>query len=225
MFDFRIEGTKLPLIPKGVEYRISTWGCYANNARFTENKDFISYGFKLYKDEVYILAETYDYMNVLHFMIKESDIIELYQKQHQMKKKIGYRLKSEFTKFTEDVCRMINYDIKHFKDLNLTLTVEHNGSSVEMLRSLKILDLWFKEIDIDCKPEITINGYKGDFFDKYVKFGCAEFNKNIFIDADELIQKSKTDKITNRPIAAIQFSKGYFKSEQISEIAEYYKNK
>jgi len=73
-------------------------------------------------------------------------------------------------------------------------------------------------------PQITVNGYKGEFFDQYVKFGCAEISKQLFIDLH------KTTKVNwsvygNKNIESVTIGKGTFSKEQIKEIAEYYKNK
>ena len=39
-----------------------------------------------------------------------------------------------------------------------------------------------EEIKVVQIPDITINGYKAVFFDKYVKFGCAEIDNNMLIE-------------------------------------------
>lgn len=70
-------------------------------------------------------------------------------------------------------------------------------------------------------PQIEINGYKGEFFDTYVKFGCAEISKEVFID----LYTAREYKNTNRDIESVTIGKGTFSKEQIKLIAYYYLNK
>lgn len=79
-------------------------------------------------------------------------------------------------------------------------------------------------------PQIEINGYKGEFFDNYVKFGCAEIHKNIFIDLNTLNKDLVNgDGVigmkSNRQIESITIGKGTFSKEQIKLIADHYLNK
>lgn len=80
------------------------------------------------------------------------------------------------------------------------------------------------EIIANTEPDITINGYKAEFFDDYVKFGCAKIDKQLFIAL------YKTTKINysvygNKNVEAVTIGKGTFSKEQIKAIAEYYENK
>lgn len=77
-----------------------------------------------------------------------------------------------------------------------------------------------EEIKNSKYPNITINGYKGEFFDDYVKFGCAKIDKDLFIDLENL-----GGGIGNKSIESITIGKGAFTKEQIKEIAEYYNAK
>jgi hypothetical protein len=70
-------------------------------------------------------------------------------------------------------------------------------------------------------PDITINGYKAEFFPDYIKFGCAKISKEVFIDLDSINEY----KNTNRDIKKVTIGRGEFTKEQIKEIVEYYKNK
>jgi hypothetical protein len=84
-----------------------------------------------------------------------------------------------------------------------------------------------KEIKAAQTPQITINGYKGEFFDDYVKFGCANIHKNIFLDLNTLNSDLRNgDSIigrkSNKEIESVTIGKGTFTKEQIKEIAEYY---
>lgn len=74
-------------------------------------------------------------------------------------------------------------------------------------------------------PQIEINGYKGEFFDNYVKFGCAEIHYQDFIEINNCINVFGDGTITNKYIESITIGKGTFSKEQIKLIAYYYLNK
>ena len=67
-------------------------------------------------------------------------------------------------------------------------------------------------------PVIEINGYKGEFFDAYVKFGGAEISKEVFIDLATITEYDNT----NRSVESVTIGKGVFTKAQIQEIANYY---
>lgn len=71
-------------------------------------------------------------------------------------------------------------------------------------------------------PQIEINGYKGEFFDDYVKFGCAEIDKDVFIRLGQLGQGLNR---CNRVLESVTIGKGTFSKDQIKLIADYYLNK
>lgn len=82
--DFKIKGTPLPFIPRGIEYRCKGWAITSTNSLKTENeRDFVSFGSVFCRGERYIFAERKDYAGILHFMFKEVDIIKLYKKENQ----------------------------------------------------------------------------------------------------------------------------------------------
>ena len=79
-------------------------------------------------------------------------------------------------------------------------------------------------------PQIEINGYKGEFFEDYVKFGCAEIHKNVFMNLKALNSDLENgDGIigmkSNRRIESITIGKGTFSKDQIKLITDYYLNK
>lgn len=80
-----------------------------------------------------------------------------------------------------------------------------------------------EEIEKAKGPDISINGYKAEFLDDLVKFGCAEIGKEVFINLNEL-NKLKLHK-SNKEIEKVVIGKGTFTKEQIKEIAEYYESK
>ena len=71
-------------------------------------------------------------------------------------------------------------------------------------------------------PQIEINGYKGEFFDWGVKFGCAEIDKDVFIRLGQLGQGLNR---CNRALESVVIGKGTFSKDQIKLIADYYLNK
>ena len=81
---------------------------------------------------------------------------------------------------------------------------------------------------LPSNPQIEINGYKGEFFDNYVKFGCAVISKQLFIDlySDCFVGNSKgTYDCSNKEIESVTIGKGTFTKDQIKSIADYYLNK
>jgi len=78
-----------------------------------------------------------------------------------------------------------------------------------------------KWAEISSTPFIVINNYVGIFFDDYVKFGCAQISKQLFLE----LYAVKDSAWTNREVESITIGKGAFSKDQIKEIAEYYLNK
>ena len=79
--DFRIKGTKLPVIPLGTIYSTSSVYPHAGETRFQAN-DFVSYGF-LQKDAgVFIKAESEYFASDNFYLFEESLIKDLYKKEN-----------------------------------------------------------------------------------------------------------------------------------------------
>lgn len=73
-----ITNTSLPSIKEGIEYRLVTWSNKQDNSKFhSELNNLVSFGSKIYKNELYVLAERKDYGGRLYFMFKVSDIEKL----------------------------------------------------------------------------------------------------------------------------------------------------
>lgn len=136
---------------------------------------------------------------------------------------IGYYLiKTEYAKATELIL-----GVPFNKQTPGLVTVD---KCIQDLKKAGVLDLWFEPVYKSEYPDITINGYKGEFFDNYVKFGCAEIHKQIFLSFDELNARINDgdDPIgakTNKEIELVTIGRGLFTKDQIKEIAEYYLNK
>lgn len=60
-------------------------------------------------------------------------------------------------------------------------------------------------------PNITIRGYKAEFFDDYVKFGCQEYKKDFIIQLSNMLK--------NNSSIAMDYKR------EIKRLADYYKNK
>lgn len=71
-------------------------------------------------------------------------------------------------------------------------------------------------------PQITINGHKGEFFDNYVRFGCAKISKILFTELNNSCTLSDIHDYGNKEITTVTIGNGAFTKEQIEEIAKYY---
>lgn len=141
------------------------------------------------------------------------------------KKIIGWELKENCKQFEKAIDSIIKSE-NSFPLFGGETILEINGQkhSIQLLKESGVLELWFTPVYAPSYPQITINSYKGEFFDDYVKFGCAKIDKQLFIDL------YKTSKINwsmygNKNVEAVTIGKGTFYKEQIKEIAEYYLNK
>lgn len=82
MVDFKIKGSKLPVIPKGTEFRCNHWDKDSDNkSLYLSVNNCISFGYKVINNESYILAEQEGYTDTWFYMFKESDIIKLAKEQ------------------------------------------------------------------------------------------------------------------------------------------------
>jgi hypothetical protein len=68
-------------------------------------------------------------------------------------------------------------------------------------------------------PQIEINGYKAEFFEKHVQFGCATIASKIFIELSHL---SLLTGVGNRNIRSVKIGDGVFSSDDIKQIAEHF---
>ncbi|RPH25969.1 MAG: hypothetical protein EHM93_19765 [Bacteroidales bacterium] len=107
-------------------------------------------------------------------------------------------------------------EVEYFKEHNLGWRILSRGQGVIYS------DKWGWAEILPSYPQITINSYKGEFFDWGVKFGCAEINKGTFIELKDLCGEHTHQ---NREIESVTIGKGTFTKDQIKLIAEYYLNK
>lgn len=150
-------------------------------------------------------------------------------KEESMKEKeiVGYKLKDEFNKYKRAFEGNLNYG--NLNDLDKALSfVKVGTANLCTIKGMGILDLWFEPVYKQTYPDITINGYKGEFFEGYVKFGCAKISKQMFVDLhSKCLVGFDSGKYVdgNKEIESVTIGKGTFSKEQIREIAEYYLNK
>ena len=136
------------------------------------------------------------------------------------KKIVGYKLKEECQIYKEPALKICNTIANWENSLKPYDIDVYQKGYIDKLRNAGVLDLWFEPVYKEEYPNITINGYKGEFFDNYVKFGCAEIGKELFI------RIYGTEKIHgNKDIESVTIGAGTFTKDQINQIAEYYLNK
>lgn len=82
-----------------------------------------------------------------------------------------------------------------------------------------------KWAEIVKQPDIEINGYKAEFFDKHVMFGCARIDMKVFLVLNASMSELNCTNKESKQIESITIGKGTFTKEQIKEISEYYLNK
>lgn len=139
-------------------------------------------------------------------------------KLKDMEKKImGYKLKDSCLQYFDAVDTIVG----EFGNRE-QITIEGYPVVIKRLEEAGVLDLWFEPIYEQEYPDIIINGHKGEFFNDYVKFGCAEIDKYVFIRLGQLGQGLNH---CNRVLESVTIGAGTFTKEQIKQIAGYYINK
>jgi hypothetical protein len=74
---------------------------------------------------------------------------------------------------------------------------------------------------IPSHPSITINGYKAEFKESLVKFGCAEIDTEIFRILNDAFNVRK-NLGGNKSVTSVKIGNGEFTVKQIEEIAKHY---
>ena len=89
----------------------------------------------------------------------------------------------------------------------------------------EIVELWEPVYEIKSTyPDVTINGHKGEFFENYVRFGCAKIDRSFVLSIHQLMQLYNESDLY-KGLTSVAIGKGIFSKEQIKVIAEYYLNK
>lgn len=148
-------------------------------------------------------------------------------KEEPMKEKeiIGYKLKDGCEDYYQASCAICNGLAVSRSDV---MKLDLYPTVILKLSRAGVLDLWFEPVYKQTYPDITINGYKGEFFEGYVKFGCAKISKQMFVDLhSKCLVGFDSGKYVdgNKEIESVTIGKGTFTKHQIKEIAEYYLNK
>jgi hypothetical protein len=86
--DFKVKGTKLPVIESGTYFRCVNTGYDDSDGQYIGDRDgLVSFGYKDFKGETYILADRECYEGENYLMFKESILQELYKKQNLTEQK------------------------------------------------------------------------------------------------------------------------------------------
>jgi hypothetical protein len=73
---------------------------------------------------------------------------------------------------------------------------------------------------VPAYPDITINGYKGEFFPDYVKFGCASIEKEMILSIWNLMSAEVPDGF--KKLKKVYIGEGRFDVNEIKIIAEHF---
>ncbi len=138
--DFKVKGTKLPVITHGTYFRCVNIGYDDSDSQFSGDRDdLVSFGCKDYKGETYILADSEGYDGKNYYMFKESILQELAKKQNltNQKSETMVTIKREQLQEIHDIaCDVWKTRIKDiakdqpFGDINLS-----NGTIDKMFKA------------------------------------------------------------------------------------------
>jgi len=182
MIDFKIKGTKLPTIPVDTEYReyrVSAWEPYSEGSFLNyEKMNFISYGYREFNGDIYILAESFDYVYDLFYMFKESDLHKL------IKNKLsGYTLSKVTYKVPAE-----NIMLVPFSNDSLFIPIS-SSIFIERLKEAGVLNHWFQPVYEYQESFITDRkGRKA----KVLKDGLIINGEKIFLSDLERIKDSSS---------------------------------
>lgn len=174
--DFKIKGTKLPMIPDGTLFACSEWKEYEELRDISKKIDLVSFGKCTWRGELCILAEREEYGLNNYYIFKESDIIRLAEEQgvfEEEVKLIGYKIKDEFL---DVVDKLTSYDFKGNVTPKTKLDFIYGSATYFEFEKAKVLDLWCDPVYEEVKKLPTINGYDGKIDGEIVSYGCAKFD-------------------------------------------------
>ena len=161
MVDFKIKGTKLPVVTHGTYFRCVNTGYNDSDSQYSgDHYELVSFGCKDYKGETYILADHKDYEGENYFMFKESILQELYKQQNltEQKEETMVTIKREQLQEIHDIaCSTWKVRIKElaqeqpFGDIELSQTQVDEMFKAATSTQLPVLEKIFG------KQEETIN--------------------------------------------------------------------
>jgi hypothetical protein len=161
MEDFKVKGTKLPVVPNGTYFRCANTGYDDSDSQYIGNNyDLVSFGCKDFKGETYILADHKDYVGENYLMFKESILQELYKQQNltEQKEETMVTIKREQLQEIHDIaCSTWKVRIKElaqeqpFGDIELSQTQVDEMFKAATSTQLPVLEKIFG------KQEETIN--------------------------------------------------------------------
>ena len=176
MIDFTKKGTKLPVIPKGLEYTFEyTFERKLKSKFFTYYKDFISFGCWTNENgDPCILAETYNYTGNKFYEIRVSDIERLAKEQGLVGHNIikGYK------------CPMDLYDGNIKKDDIMNLSLRNGGHYKIEMRDGHYCQLPFELVEswepvyeeLEAHFELGSSKIKVHIGKGFIKADGAKFN-------------------------------------------------
>jgi len=129
MVDFKVKGTKLPVIPNGTYFRCAFTAYYEPDSQYIGNNyDLVSFGCKDFKGETYILADHKDYVGENYLMFKESILKELAKEQNLTKETMVTIKREQLQEIHDIACSTWKSKIKElaqdqpFGDIELSQT-------------------------------------------------------------------------------------------------------
>lgn len=157
--NFRVKGTKLPLINENIEFKATSWNNFGQNPTEHSCGEYQQYslGYEVINGVTYILSDTLESKATNYWMFKEEDLIRLYKKQNNIedmnenKEIIGYKLvKPEYIGAIEELTKGLI-----FKNEISTIGFP---TVVSILKAAGVLDLWFEPVYGIKEEIISING-------------------------------------------------------------------
>lgn len=189
--DFKIKGTKLPLINENIQFTVSRWensfeitnpeNCFWNDSRFC-----YSHGYTVRDNITYILLERIDYEGNNFFMFKEEDLIRLYKKQNNIedmenKQIIGYKLSE--TKFLKAAVAIEGFQETGFSNIeNRVFTLKEHQESINRWKEADVLNSWFTPVYETKEEIISING----------QFNLKIKDKRVFHNSEDITDYVKS---------------------------------
>ena len=235
--DFKIKGTKLPLINESIEFTVSRWNSFdfevtnMNNYFWNDSRFCYSHGYTVRDNITYILLERIDYEGNNFFMFKEEDLIRLYKKQNNIedmenKQIIGYKLvKPEYERAASEIVgNEVHCNFRYSKEYkNYIIPTTNFEKTIKILKEAGVLDLWFEPVMAETKRILTLSNGKSV---KITKEGVEAEGKLIKIKyIENLFCNTNTFGDTGWTIRYNSFDIGCYrnlKREDLSKIIETY---